>query len=186
MPIEQEVKLSFESAAAARQAILAADGRLDVPRRLLVDKLFDSPDHRLRDRRCALRVRRDGDRAFVTFKGPVMDGPVKSREEIETAVGSGDVAEALVRALGFDVWFRAEKFREEYVCPGDARVTIDETPIGVFVEIEAAPPEIEQVARRLGKTPRDYRLESYPRLYADWCAAHGLSFGNMTFDTERR
>ena len=67
-----------------------------------------------------------------------------------------------------------------------APVTPAPTPVpdataAPFVEIEGTPDRIEQVARRLARTPADYRLESYPRLYADWCAARGLTPGDMTF-----
>ena len=184
MPVEHEVKLPYPSVEAARQAVSAAGGRLDVPRRLLDDRLFDTEEQRLREIGGALRVRRDGARAFITYKGPLQPGAVKSREEIETAVGSADAAEAIVVSLGFRRWFRAEKYREEYLL-GDARVTIDETPIGVFVEIEAAPAAIDDAAARLGRGRDDYRLESYPSLYAAWCRARGCALTDMTFEGVR-
>jgi len=184
MPVEHEVKLAFDTVDAARHAVMTAGGRLDMARRLLDDRLFDTEDQTLRQSGRALRVRRDGDRAFITFKGPVQPGAVKSREEIETLVGSADVTEAIVLALGFRRWFRAEKYREEYLL-GEARVTIDETPIGVFVEIEAPPAAIDEAAARLGRGRDDYRLDSYPSLYGAWCRAHGRPFADMTFEGVR-
>jgi len=178
--IEHEVKLAFASVEAARQAVLTAGGRLDVSRRLLDDRLYDTIDQHLGRGGAALRVRRDADRAFITFKGPVQGGPVKSRPEIETAVGDADVAEAILTSLGFRRWFRGEKYREEYLV-GEARVTIDEAPIGVFVEIEAAPGVIDEVAARLGRGRGDYRLESYPALQAAWCRARGRDLEDMVF-----
>ncbi len=159
----------------------AAGGRLDVSRRLLDDRLYDTADDGLRRRGCALRVRHDGARGFITFKGPLLPGPVKSREEIETTVGDPDVAERVVTSLGYHRRFRAQKHREEYRV-GDAHVAVDETPMGVFVEIEATPETIDGVASALGRSPADYRLESYPALWAAWCRAHGRAFGDMLFD----
>jgi adenylate cyclase class 2 len=179
--IEHEVKLSFSSVEAARQAVETAGGRLDVSRRLLDDRLFDTPDEHLRRSGCALRLRRDGTQNLITFKGPVQAGPVKSREEIETAVADANVAEAILSSLGFRRWFRAEKYRAEYLV-GEARVTIDESPAGVFVEIEAAPDAIDAVTTRLGRTPADHRLDSYPGLWAAWCQSHDRPFGDMTFE----
>lgn len=160
---------------------MAAGGRLVVSRRLLVDTLFDTPDGRLRRDRVGLRLRRDGALGLLTFKGPVQPGPVKSREEIETPVANPDDTEGILTALGFRRSFRAEKYRAEYVL-APARITIDETPIGVFVEIEADPVEIEHAAGQLGRTRLDYRLESYARLYMAWCEARGLAPGDMLFE----
>jgi adenylate cyclase class 2 len=179
--LEHEVKLRFDTVEAARHAVEAAGGQLVVARRLLVDMLFDTPGQQLRVARSGLRVRRDRDRAFLTFKGPVQPGPVKSREEIEVPVGDAEQMHRVLHSLGFEPWFRSEKYREEYRL-GNALVTVDEAPIGVFVEIEAAPDEIDRAAARLGCTPKDYRLESYVRLYFSWCEARGRVPGHMVFE----
>jgi len=181
VPVEHEVKLAFEDLGTARTTVEAAGGRLDTSRRMLDDQLFDTPDGQLRDRRCALRLRIDGTRAILTFKGPPQPGQVKSRDEMETAVADGETVRAILHALGFRPWFRSQKYREEFVID-DARVAVDETPMGVFVEIEAPPDRIATVARRLGRSERDYQLASYPRLYRDWCAARGVTPGDMLFD----
>jgi len=151
-----------------------------VSRRLLSDSLYDTPDRRLYAQGLGLRVRRDGDHGALTFKGPVQPGAVKSREEFETPVADPDAADRIVQALGFQRWFLGEKYREEYKL-GDAVVTVDEAPMGVFVEIEADPAEIDRAAAQIGRTPADYNLESYPRLYYAWCDAHGIARGDMTF-----
>ncbi len=178
--IEREVKLAFDDVAAARHAVVAAGGSLVVPRRLLADGLFDTANRLLGATGRALRVRRDRSRALLTFKGAVESGPVKAREEIETTVGSADVIESLIQALGFHRWFLAEKYREEYDVAGTS-VAIDETPIGVFVEIEGAEAAIADVAGRLGRRDADYQTASYRDLHEAWCAAHNLPAGDMTF-----
>jgi adenylate cyclase class 2 len=179
--IEQEVKLQFEQAEAARQAVHAAGGRLVVSRRLIEDRLFDTPGRDLGRSGNALRIRRDGERAYMTFKGPVRPGPVKRREELETGIGDAGTVERVLERLGFQPVFRSQKYREEYVL-GDAALMIDEAPLGVFVEIEASPVEIERVARLLGRTPADYRLESYPALWRRWCDDRGLTSRDMLFE----
>lgn len=178
--LEQEVKLQFDSVGAARQAVNSAGARLVASRRQLDDRFFDTEDGRLRSAGRALRLRRDGTRAYLTSKGPVQPGPVKIREEIETAVGDASVAEALLLSLGFERWFRSVKYREEFVT-GRARLAIDETPMGVFIEIEADTDEIARVAALLGRTSADYRLESYPSIYRQWCRTRGVAPGDMLF-----
>ena len=83
-----------------------------------------------------------------------------------------DVLQAVLEALGFRPVFRAQKFREEYAL-GGTTVVIDDTPMGVFVEIEgrrsASPPWPVCSAA----TTPTIVLESYPALWRRWCDAHG-------------
>ena len=180
MALEQEIKLPFPTLEAARQAVLSAGGRLVLSRRLVDDQLFDTPDFTLREAGTAVRVRRDGPRAALTWKGPSQPGPVKSREELETAIGDADTVSRILSSLGYRASFRSQKYREDYTIDGTT-VVIDDTPFGVFLEIEASPERIAQVAAALGRTPADYRLESYVGLWRRWCEAHGRPFGDMLF-----
>ncbi len=109
-------------------------------------------------------MRADGERAFLTFKGPVTPGAVKAREEIETEAASADALLAICAALGFAPAFQYEKYREEFTLPG-AVIAVDETPIGVFVEIEGDETTIHAVAGRLGFARGDYITASYRALF---------------------
>jgi adenylate cyclase class 2 len=181
VPIEHEVKLVFPDLASARHAVAMAGGHLRTPRRLLDDALFDRADGTLRRSRTALRIRRDGDHGVLTWKGPVQPGPVKSREEIETAVEDPDALQTVIEALGFHPVFRSQKFREDYGLDA-LTITVDDTPMGVFVEIEGPPEDIPSVTGRLGLTPADFVLESYATLWRRWCDSHGVRNGDMLFD----
>lgn len=181
MALEQEVKLSFDTLEAARLAVHTAGGRLVRSRRLIDDQLFDRDDRSLMRAGMALRIRRDGDETVLTWKGVVQPGPVKSREEVETTVRDAGNLTTIVNALGYHAWFRGQKYREDYLV-GDATVVIDETPFGCFVEIEAAPDVIDHIAIQLGRSREDYRLESYPRLWRQWCEDHQRPAGDMLFD----
>ena len=178
--IEHEVKLAFESVEAARRAIEGAGGRLVASRRLIDDLLFDTDDRQLLRAQSTLRLRRDGASGLITFKGPVLPGPVKSRLELETAVGDADVAGAIIASLGYRAFFRGQKYREEYLMDA-ASIALDEAPIGVYVEIEAPPAVIPQIAARIGRGREDFILDSYASLYAAWCARHGVKPGDMLF-----
>jgi adenylate cyclase class 2 len=178
--IEHEVKIAFEDVESARRAVHAAGGRLLIARRLIDDTLFDTADRHLRQGGCTLRVRRAADLSFITFKGPVQPGEVKSREEIETAVGDATLVEAIMTSLGFRRYFRGQKYREEYEVR-HAHVCVDEAPMGVFVEIEGQPAEIQHVTILLGRTAADHELDSYQRLHARWCEMRGTTPGDMVF-----
>jgi adenylate cyclase, class 2 len=180
--IETEIKLRFESGDAARQAIDTLGAAPHTPRRLQDDALLDDEAGTLYGRRSALRVRREGDRGFVTFKGPVIPGPMKSREEIETSIGDGDTMLRVFRELGYTPRFRYQKYREERRL-GGLIVAIDETPIGVFVELEGPEAEIAAAAGRLGFTPAEYIRGSYRTLFLAYRERHGLTSDHMLFSS---
>jgi adenylate cyclase class 2 len=79
------------------------------------------------------------------------------------------------------VWFRYEKYREEF-SHEDVIVAIDETPVGVFVEIEGSEPGIETMAAALGRSRDDYILDSYRGLFLQAREAAGLTTADMVFD----
>lgn len=175
--IEREIKLAMASVEAARAALVAAGAEPLAPRRLQDDLLYDTNDNMLLGQRSALRLRRDGDAAILTFKGPVEPGILKTREEIETAVASYDAMVTLLARLGFTPWFRYQKYREEFRAPGVV-AAIDETPAGVFVELEGDEEAILTLAAGLGRLPSDFILDSYRGV---WVKAKGDAAGDMLF-----
>jgi adenylate cyclase, class 2 len=181
--IESEIKLRFDSAAAARQAVLALGATPLHARRLQDDALFDTSDELVRRRRSALRVRVESGKSLLTFKGPVRPSSVKMREELETIVADGPVLIRMLEALGFRVWFRYQKYREEFALD-EVVIAIDETPIGTFVEIEGGERRIADTARAFGRGPDDYLLDSYHGLFERYCQEHRLPSSDMTFEAD--
>jgi adenylate cyclase class 2 len=179
--LEREIKLRFDSAEAARAAILAAGATLVHSRRLQEDCLLDTADDDLMRQRCVLRVRMESGKSFLTFKGPVQPSNMKLREELETVVGDGTLLLAILESLGFHVWFRYQKYREEFALE-DVVVALDETPVGVFVEIEGGDRGIAEMAAALGRGPSDYLVDSYRRLYADHCRRNSQPLTDMMFE----
>jgi adenylate cyclase, class 2 len=179
--LEREVKLQFGSVEEARDAVTSAGAAPLRCRRLQEDALLDDKAETLRKRCCALRVRVESGRSLVTFKGPVQVSPMKLREEIETVIGDGETMLRCFEQLGYGVWFRYQKYREEYAL-SDVIVAIDETPVGVFVEVEGDEHGIIEATRALGRTPDDFVLDSYRSLFMEHRRAHGLPATDMLFD----
>ena len=179
--LEREVKLSFDSAGSAREAVIAAGAVPLHGRRLQEDALLDAADSPLGDRACALRIRMENGKSRITFKGPVQQSPMKLRDEFETVVGDGVLMLRIFGELGFQVWFRYEKYREEF-SHEDVIVAIDETPVGVFVEIEGSENGITAMAAAMGRAPADYILDSYRGLFLKHREALGLTGADMVFD----
>jgi adenylate cyclase class 2 len=178
--LEREVKLSFSDPQTARRAVLEAGGTPLRGRRLQEDCLLDTRDESLRRRRSVLRVRMDAGRSLLTFKGPPQPSTMKLREELETVVGDGTLLLQLLERLGYEVWFRYQKYREEFAID-DVVIAVDETPIGVYVELEGSERGIAATAETLGRRPSDYVLESYRGLFVRHCQDAGVPVTNMVF-----
>jgi adenylate cyclase class 2 len=180
--LEREIKLRFDDPAAAREAVLAVGAVPVRSRRLQEDCLVDTRERSLGNRGSLLRVRIESGRALLTFKGPVQPSAMKVREELETVVGDGQVLLRMLEELGFHVWFRYEKYREEFAL-ADVIVAIDETPVGTFVEIEGSSHGITVAAEALGRGPSDYLLDSYRGLFLRHCEQRGVSPTDMLFES---
>lgn len=163
--LEQEVKFRLHSVeeGALKLRELGAEARRE--RHFETNTLYDFPDGRMSKRDEALRLRRVGDEAWLTWKGPHHgSGRIKQRRELETRVEDGDAVEGILEALGVEECFRYEKYRATYGVPG-AILSLDETPIGPFLEIEGPPPRITELAAELGLDMAHAIHLSYPRLY---------------------
>ena len=181
--LEREIKLRFDSAEVARAAVLAAGATPVRARRLQEDCLLDTADDLLWRSRCVLRVRMESGKSLLTFKGPVQPSIMKLREELETVIGDGLLLVRILEELGLHVWFRYHKYREEFALD-DVIVAVDETPVGVFVEIEGGDRGIAETAQALGRGPGDYVLDSYRGLFVRHCEQRGVPLTDMLFDTE--
>jgi adenylate cyclase, class 2 len=184
-PIETEIKLPMKDGAGPALLLLERHGyRMTVSRTLQVDQVFDFPDGALRESGRLLRLRLEKARlenapsengaAILTYKGPVLSaGLHKSREELETSVADGGTLEKVIERLGFVPSFRYEKYRTTFRASGEpGLVALDETPIGVFLELEGPPYWIDGTALRLGFAPRDYVTASYSALYRVFRESH--------------
>lgn len=128
--------------------------------------LYDDADRRLSAGGRTVRLRRAGDRAILTYKGPAhFQGGAKVREERETDVSDAAEAHAILAGLGLAPRFRYDKRREEWKCEGTI-VALDTTPIGLFVEVEGDPAAIRRVVAELGLDASESIPYSYAELYA--------------------
>jgi adenylate cyclase class 2 len=185
--VETEIKLAVPSAAHARRLLRKAGFHQTHRRAFESNQLFDTADGRLYKSDRLLRVRTWGRQTILTFKGPrTAGGAHKSTEEIETGIAEeGRISEILER-LGMVKSYRYEKYRTVFQVTGEAgEVTLDETPVGVFLELEGKPAWIDRTARRLGYSKRDYITATYSELHRDYCRRHGIKAGSMVFTPQR-
>ena len=182
MPNETEIKLAVDDVKTARRKLRAAGFRVARPRVFEANMVFDRSKASLRRQRTLLRLREAGKTSTLTYKGPPIPGRHKSREEIETHVDDPAAMRTILERLGFRAEWRYEKYRTEYKLErGAGMATLDETPIGVYLELEGSPRWIDRMARVLGFKHEEYITASYGRLYLDYCKRRRLKPRDMVF-----
>ena len=184
--VETEVKFRVHDLTRL-EALLASSGFQQVTPRTFEDNtLFDTPDRSLRARQSILRVRRYGNRWVVTHKAlPPNGNPTserhKHRIETETEVEDGEAIATIFTSLGYQPAFTYQKWRTEYA-DATGHCVIDETPIGLFAELEGPSEWIDRTAATLGLNQSDLMTLSYGRLFDQWRAESGSNAQNLTFD----
>ena len=167
--------------------------------------LFDTPDNRMRRWGRLLRLRLEwrvgqngtpkrpqkaAAHGILTYKGPTGAGDERKKasrykvvEETEVEIPNPQKLPRILEGLGYRPTFRYEKRRTLYRLPGlgQLQVELDETPAGVFVELEGPRRAIDRAARMLGYGPGDYLTTNYWSLYRDACRREGKRPGNMVF-----
>jgi adenylate cyclase, class 2 len=192
---EIEVKLRIPDKRRLLGQLTRLKAKVIGPRVHEMNTLYETPDGslsrrgqmlRLRIERPASRAKRVGrarkaepDKlgisALLTFKGPAKGrkagrpGLYKIREESELRISEPGQALTILEALGVRPWFRYEKFRTLFELPRMPGLTLalDETPIGVFLELEGPREEINRAAELLGFARSGYVSKSYGALFME-------------------
>lgn len=174
--LEAEIKLAIDEAAAgALRRRLEELGAVIHPELHQHDVYFAHPARNFAETDEALRLRLDAGGLRITYKGPKLDPPRKTREEIEFPLGTEvDTGRTLLERLGFTEVASVEKTRTELVLAGPPRavVSIDHIDgLGTFCEIEVETEsveggrkELERLAQTLDVSERPPIAESYLEL----------------------
>ena len=177
--VEVEVKIAVPDLAGVSAKLSFLGFEVVSSRKFESNTIWDTRDLSLRASGEIVRLREYGDHKVITYKGPAQPGKHKQREELESGLTSLVPLERIFARLGLTSSFRYEKYRTEFERGGT--VTLDETPIGNFIELEGEPQWIDQTANELGFPESRYLTGSYATLYADHCAALGVPVEHMIF-----
>lgn len=182
--VEIEVKFAVADAADLARRLAAAGFHEETPRTFERNVLYDTPDRRLRAQQAILRVREYGDRWTVTHKCLTRNNDPaarhKHREETETTVRDGEAIGHIFTHLGYAPAFAYEKWRTEY-SDGTGHCVLDETPIGVYAELEGPEDWIDATGHALGVDHTEFLTLSYGRLFDQWREQTGSTAQNLTF-----
>jgi adenylate cyclase class 2 len=187
--IETEIKFRVANITALEQQLSSIGFTLLTPRTFESNTLYDTPGRTLRNQQQILRIRQYGDRWIVTHKriplsmtkSDASEGRHKHREEAETTLGDGTVLAEIFTHLGLVPAFRYEKWRTEW-SDSAGHCVIDETPIGVYAELEGTADWIDVVSAKLGLVQTDCLTLSYGRLFEAWRLETGSTAEHMTFE----
>ncbi|HQR45510.1 MAG TPA: class IV adenylate cyclase [Thermoanaerobaculia bacterium] len=166
-PRETEVKFRLSERAAFELKLLSLGARCEGRERER-NVLFDDAGFSLRKRGNALRLRTTEKGALLTYKGKasLLRG-VKTRLELESGVSAPDRVSALLVELGFAPRFTYDKRRTtwRFTNPDRPVVVVDETPLGLFAELEGEDRAVRELAEELGIPEGDFIPESYAALW---------------------
>jgi len=181
---EIELKFPVADVRSLRAAAFALGFELVTERTFESNTLYDTDDRQLRGRKQILRVRQYGDRWTVTHKRQAADADdlrYKTRIETESRVEDGEALAEIFTQLGYAPVFRYEKFRTEWAA-GDGHLVVDETPIGIWAELEGAPEWIDAMLEGLGVAAESCSTDSYGKLFLRWKDETGSPAENLTFE----
>ncbi|MGH9477102.1 MAG: class IV adenylate cyclase [Terriglobales bacterium] len=171
MPEEIELKFPLAAWAALGTRLRALGFRVARKRMRERNWIFDDPRQSLRRGGKLLRLRHAGTKWRLTAKGPRRAGALKRRAEAETEIADGGACRAVLELLGWRESACYERWRTVWRRPGEAgEVARDETPFGVYLEIEGAAAWVRSMARELGLAIAKAEPRSYPELYACFTA----------------
>jgi len=186
---EIELKCPIHDPAALETRLRDLGFHLDTPRTFEHNTLYDTPDRELRNKRQILRLRRYNGIFTVTHKriDEKQDSTrYKVRIETETTVSDPEATDEIFRQLGYIPVFIYEKYRTEYsIYDSETNLTphlvLDETPIGIFAELEGSTDWIDRTLSGLEIDQSTCLTDSYGKLFLDWKQRTGSSVENLTF-----
>lgn len=162
--VEIEVKIRIDDIKILREKILHLGAKLEKERFYEENTLYDFPSQALYKKRQALRLRKMNKKSFLTFKGPPQKSrKFKIREEYETEVKNEKQLRKILKSLGLIPVFNYQKYRTVHR-KKFLKISLDETSIGNFIELEGKREEIVKFAKALGVSKKEFIKLDYIQL----------------------
>jgi adenylate cyclase, class 2 len=119
-------------------------------------------------RNAVLRVRKIGEKAFLTYKQRIQNQfDIKHQIEHETLVEDAVELEKIIESLEFEKKLIYEKRRKTWTFR-EIEIVLDELSFGLFMEIEGSVTEIAEMEMLLGIEDFEVEHKTYPRLTAEF------------------
>ncbi len=162
--VEIEIKIKVKDLSSVEGNILRQGAKLEKERFFEENTLYDFPSEALYKKRQALRLRKIGQKTFLTFKGtPQKSRKFKIRDEYETEVKHQKQLQKILKSLGLAPVFDYQKYRKVFK-KGSLKINLDETSAGNFLEMEGERNEIVKFAKALGFSKNEFIKLDYVQL----------------------
>ena len=100
------------------------------------DQYFNHPIKDFNETDEALRIREDGDKTYLTYKGPKFDSKSKTRKEIDIEIENAKQLAGMLESLDFRKVAIVSKERRIYLLDGIHYCLDNVASIGTFLEVE--------------------------------------------------
>lgn len=176
MPVEVEVKIKVNDFEDIEYRLLDGGALLEEIVRQR-DRYFQHPSRDFNETDEALRIREDGDRFYLTYKGPKFDPKSKTRVELNTEISSVKNITHTLEQLGFREVGVVSKERKIYLY-NELQFCLDNVEsVGLYVEVEKIIPDkshyekerelIFKTIKEMGLNPEKNERKSYLELLLD-------------------
>jgi adenylate cyclase class 2 len=135
MTFEVELKIAVDDLAEIEYALIEQGAELEEIFNQ-ADYYYNHPQRNFAKTDEVLRVRQEGKKSFITYKGPKKRGELKVREEIETEIKQPNDVKKIFERLGFNYVMAVNKERKGYLLEG-FRFCLDTIEgLGQYLEVE--------------------------------------------------
>ena len=114
--LEIEIKIKIDQVDAIRKQLLHLKFHLSEKEYFESNMVFDTSAQKLSKSDSLLRLRKKNNSAILTFKKKIVpgnpDSGYKIRNEIESVVSNDESIQKILFALGYEIYFIYEKYRE--------------------------------------------------------------------------
>ena len=184
---EIEAKLKLNDLSIIKKANLHKVKEVNV-----LDIYFDSDFLKLKSQDKVLRLRKEGDIAYIAYKGPrEKHDNLVVRDETEPTISSFEDGFLILKSLGFYDIVKIEKKRSFFSIDKlpSLSVTLDEYPfIGLYIEIEGSESEVYKFLEEFGFNLSDVIKKNCTEIFLDYCSKNNIDFKDpekhLTFQDE--
>lgn len=178
--IETKIKLETKDTVNLLKKLIPLEIRQ--PRLFEDNYCLDYRDKILSKKGFLFRLRISEAKNILTLKGPSRrkEG-LKIRQEWELAVDNPINMLEIFKKIGFKIIFRYQKYRTIY-SSNRLKICFDETPIGLFLELEGEKTQIIKLANKIGFDKKVFIPFSYYHLFKLFKKNHCVKSKHMIFN----